>query len=176
MWEVTLLDCTRRPMILRLTQKLGKKIGVTPKRSLPLDPNPFADWSGHVFTADRTQYLILTNTAALYSALLYGRGVTNDSGFLDRALGAIREVLIDDGLEFLHQRFVVPATGTVSFSTSLGRSVTGSVNDLVGQAKHWLIERELSPFDTSFRLNDVPMSSIGFSTPREAFKAMKIEE
>jgi hypothetical protein len=33
---------------------------------MPLDENPYADWSCHLFTADRTQYIILSNTASLY--------------------------------------------------------------------------------------------------------------
>ena len=66
-------------MILRLSSKLATKIKVTPKAVLPLEANLLADWSGHLFTADRTQYLVLTNTASLYSAIAYARGMTNDS-------------------------------------------------------------------------------------------------
>jgi Domain of unknown function (DUF6933) len=40
-------------MIIRLSQKLAKKIKVTPTRVLSPDANPFADWSAHLFTADR---------------------------------------------------------------------------------------------------------------------------
>lgn len=39
-------------MIFRLSQKLAKKIKEAPSQSLPPDPNPFADWSAHLFTAD----------------------------------------------------------------------------------------------------------------------------
>jgi uncharacterized protein DUF6933 len=45
---------------------LGKKIHLAPARWLPADANPFADWSAHLFTAERVQYLMLTNTASLY--------------------------------------------------------------------------------------------------------------
>ena len=92
-------------MIFRLSQKLAKKIKEAPKQSLPPEPNPFADWSGHLFTADRTQYMILTNTPSLYSAVMYGRGITNDSQFLDRALNCIRELMMDDGFEFVWNLF-----------------------------------------------------------------------
>jgi hypothetical protein len=44
-------------MIIRVSAKLGKKIHVMPTQSLSLDANPFADWSAHIFTADRTQYM-----------------------------------------------------------------------------------------------------------------------
>jgi hypothetical protein len=73
-------------MIFRLSQKLAKKLKTSPPRPAPADPNPFADWSGHLFTADRTQYLILTNTPSLYSTVIYGLGIANDSQFLDREI------------------------------------------------------------------------------------------
>jgi hypothetical protein len=52
-------------MIFRLSQKFAKKLKPPLPKPAPADPNPFADWSGHLFTADKTQYLILTNTQAL---------------------------------------------------------------------------------------------------------------
>lgn len=64
-------------MIFRLSQKLCTKIKVGSLPALPLDSNPFADWSAHLFVADRTQYLIVTNTTSLYSTVLYGKGITN---------------------------------------------------------------------------------------------------
>ena len=69
-------------MIFRLSQKLAEKIKEAPSRSLPPDPNPYADWSAHLFTAERTQYIILTNTPSLYSAVVYGRGIATASQFL----------------------------------------------------------------------------------------------
>jgi len=43
-------------MIFRLSQKLNKKIKAGPLKAVPLDDNPYADWSCHLFTADRAQY------------------------------------------------------------------------------------------------------------------------
>ncbi len=67
-------------MIFRLSQKLAKKIKAGTLQAMPLDDNPYADWSGHVFTADRTQYIILCNTKALYSCVMYGRGIRDETG------------------------------------------------------------------------------------------------
>ena len=149
-------------MIFRLSQKLAKKLKISLPKPAPADPNPFADWSAHLFTADRTQYLILTNTPSLYSTVIYGRGISNDSQFLDRALSAIREFMVDDGQEFIFRRFIAPAAGTVRFASALNRSVTGSMNDLVDEAKMRLTEDELSPFDVGFKLNDMPMSYLDY--------------
>jgi hypothetical protein len=55
------------------------------------------------------------------------------------------------------------------------RRVLGSINELVSQAKFYLIERELSPFDVSFLLNETPMSYLIYGNSKEAFKSLKIE-
>jgi hypothetical protein len=161
-------------MIFRLSQKLAKKLKASSLKPAPADSNPFADWSAHLFTADRTQYVILTNTPSLYSTVMFGREISNDSRFLERALSSIREFMVADGQEFIYRRFIAPASATVQFASALNRSVTGSINDLVYHAKFWLVERELSPFDTSFELNQIPFSSLDYRKPREEFKAMRI--
>ena len=159
-------------MILRLSSKLATKIKVAPKAVLPLEANPLADWSGHLFTAARTQYLVLTNTATLYSAIAFARGMTNYSQFIVRALAVIRETLEDDGHEEAYLRLIVPATGTVRFSKALNRSVIGSMNDIVNHSKFFLLERGESPFDVARRMNEMPLSMLKYNNSREAFSLL----
>lgn len=161
-------------MILRLSQKVAKKIKTVPTQVLPLGKNPFADWSVHAFKADRSHYLILTNTASLYSSVMHGAGVSSDNLLLDRGLSSIRELMIDDSQEFTYRRFVAPSTGQIKFSKALNRSVTGSMNDLVYHAKFWLTECGLSPHDTSLELNEMPMSALDYAIPREAFRTLDL--
>jgi hypothetical protein len=159
-------------MIIRLSQKLAKKLKVGPLTAMPSDENPYADWSAHLFTADRTQYIILANTQSLYSVVMYGKGINDDSRFIGRALDNIREFMEGDGQAFAYQRFIAPAGGSVRFAKALNRSVTGSMNDLIKFAKHGLIEQELSPYDVGFNLNQIPMSALRYQQPREAFKTL----
>jgi len=55
---------------------------------------------------------------------------------------------------------------------------SGRKNDMINHTKFWLVERELSPFDVGFKLNEMPMSAIddgktdGYGIPREAFKLL----
>jgi hypothetical protein len=161
-------------MIIRISARLAKKIHVTPAQSLPPEANPFADWSAHLFNAGRVQYILVTNTASLYSMLMYGKGITNDSVFLHRMTSFMGEFMQDDGHEFVYQRRIAPATAQVSFSKALNRAVTGSMNDLVYQAQFYLIEQEMSPYDTSFPLNDVPLSYLKYETPRRAFQSLSL--
>ena len=159
-------------MIFRLSQKLQSKIKAGPLSTKPLAANPYADWSSHVFTADRAQYVLLTNTRSLYSCVLHGRGITDDDAFIKRAFAVIREFMEDDGQSFVYTKFIAPESGVISFAKALDRSVTGSMNDLIQCAKVWLVEQELSPFDVGFKLNDMPMSALQYANPREAFKSL----
>jgi len=159
-------------MIFRLSQKLAKKIKVPAPLPKPLDPNPFADWSAHVFTVQRTQYLLLTNTASLYSTVLHGRGISDEGQFIDRALRAISELMEANGQEATFKRFIAPGTANVTFASALNRSVTGSMNDLVNAAQFYLAEGDHSLFDISLRLNDMPMSYLKYGRPRDAFLSL----
>ncbi len=165
-------------MILRLSQKLNTKIKAGKLTDMPLDENPYADWSCHLFTADRTQYIIMSNTKSLYSCVMFGKGIADDSRFIERALSTIREFMEDDGQAFVYQRFIASASSTVSFATALNRSVTGSMNELINHATSWLIEGEMSPHDVGFKLNDILLSTLARSKsdfywkPREAFKGL----
>jgi len=159
-------------MILRLSQKLNTKIKAGKLSEMPLNDNPYADWSCHLFSADRTQYMIVTNTPSLYSTVMFGRGITNDSHFIERTLSSLREFTEYDGQSFVYQKFVAPASGTVSFAKALNRSVTGSMNDMIQCEKIWLIDEELSPFDVGFKLNEMPMSALGYAKPKDAFKRL----
>jgi hypothetical protein len=158
-------------MLFRLSQKLAKKLKVTNSQTLPLDPNPFADWSAHLFTVDREQFIIVLNTASLYTALLRGRGVSNEERYAAAALSAIREVLIADGLGSIYERFIAPAAKGVVFGTALNRSVTGSMNDLI-KCLCWSPPIGPSLTEEAMALNQTPMSMLGMENPRAAFKAM----
>ena len=68
-------------MIFRLSQKLIDKIKAGALATLPLDENPFADWSAGLFLIGRSQYILVTNTKSLYSTVLPGKGVTDNSTF-----------------------------------------------------------------------------------------------
>ena len=165
-------------MIFRLSHKLNTKIKAGPLQSLPQEENPFADWSAHLFVADRTQYIILSNTKSLYSVVMYAKGITNDSIFIDRALNNIREIMSAEGQESVYSRYIVPATASVRFAKAFDRSTTGSMNDLINHATDCLTDEDLSPYDASMMLNDVlltalaPNKSVAYGKPRVAFKEL----
>jgi hypothetical protein len=134
-------------MIFRLSQNLSEKIKAGTLAALPLHDNPLTDWSAHLFRAGRTQYILLSNTQSLYSLMISGKGITNDSQFIGSALSGIRESMQGDGQGAAYERFIAPASGSVQFAKALNRSVTGSINDMTQHAAFWLTEGELSPFE-----------------------------
>ncbi|MCC6679470.1 MAG: hypothetical protein IT445_01075 [Phycisphaeraceae bacterium] len=165
-------------MIFRLSQRLNTKIKAGTLPAAPLDDNPYADWSARLFTADRTQYILLSQTSSLYSVVMFGRGITHDWLFIERALENLREFMNDDGLSLIYMNFIAPASASVRFCKALDRSVTGSINELEATAKLYLGTGEWSPFDVGFKLNETLLSAIAakevdnYATPREAFKCL----
>ena len=158
-------------MIVRLSARLGKKIKVVPSVVLPADSNPYADWSAHLFTAARSQYILISNTTSLYSMVMLGEGITDDNKFLKRMMNYMGEFMRHDEHKLIFDKLIDPSASTVSFSKSFNRAVIGSMNDLVFQSKFYLAER-IFLFDVSRKLNEAPMSYLDYSNPREAFMKM----
>lgn len=158
-------------MILRLSAKLGTKIGVSPAESLPAHENPCLDWSGHLFLANRKQYVLICNTASLYSLVLPGKGIKDEISLVENVAQGLDEALRSDGLQDWRERTKGWELEGALFSKALNRSVTGSMNDLVVHAKYFLSEEGLSSFQTSVCLNETPFSYLGYATPREVFES-----
>lgn len=164
-------------MIFRLSQKLNAKIKAGPLVDLPMDENPFADWSAHLFMVGRTQYILVSNTKSLYSTVILGNGINSTGTFTERVLGNLREFLADDGQQFTYRRLIASASSKSQFAKALNRTITSSMNELILSATAWL-EDGISPYEVGFKLNTVLLSAIAptkaakYGLPREAFKAM----
>lgn len=161
-------------MIIRLTAKLAKKIDETTDSSLPLDENPFADWTARLFRVERVQYIMITNTASLYSTMIFGKVITCGNELIKQIFFALLEFLTADGHLFIYEQLIVPSISSFNFSKALNRGVTGSMNDLVFMAKYYLADGIMSIFDASFALNDTPLSYLNHSSPKKAFSQMKV--
>jgi len=160
-------------MIFRISLVLGKKIKVKPPKALPNHESPFCDWSAHLFTVNRAQYIIIANTRSLYSIVMHGQGITNDSTFIDRALSAMREFMTSDGFQFQYERLIVPEAHTVMFSKNANKPVIGSMNDLIFQAELGLPEG-MSPHAASIEINGTLLSILKYDNPKEAFGKMQV--
>ena len=168
-------------MIFRPSRKLATKLKVGRLEPLPLAEDLLADWSSHLFVANRVQYILLSNTRSLYSTAIYRRGVTDVDGFIKGALAALEASLEADGLEDVYRHHILPSTGSILFAGAAGRTVTGSMNELITSAKILLAEGGFSPFDLGVQLNEVLLSAIAdggkdkYATPRAAFRSLASE-
>lgn len=159
-------------VILRVSAKLGKKIRMDYEQALPPSPNPLLDWSADLFTADRTQYILLTNTASLYSLVMFGRGVTGETRLFADTIATMREVMKADGLLTIFEDVIASRFYPAALAKRENRSVIGSMNDFIFQARFLLARHEMSPFDLSTFFNGTPMSYIDGRSPREELRTM----
>jgi len=159
-------------MIFRLTQKMAKKIGVTPLPALALNQNAYADWCANLFTVERVQHIILTNTASLYSVIMHGRGISSDKKFIQEALICMKELMTIDGNASIFEHFIEPFAGEVSFCKMTDRRVMGSMNDFIFQAEGYLTHCEKSLQEVSLLVNDAPMTYLKYGRPQDVFKTL----
>ena len=163
---------------MRLSEKMKTKIKAGPLQTLSLDDDPFADWSAHLFLANRTQYILFSNTKSLYSTVLFAQGITNENRFITRCLESLREFMESDKRLDVYEKLVAPVTQNVSFAKPLNRKIIGTMTELVKSARILLIQQELSPHQVSLHLNDILMSAIAsppknrYWQPKKAFQMM----
>ena len=156
-------------MILRFSAKLGRKIHEVPDSTVERGIAIFTDWSGHLFRFERVQYILVSNSHALFSTVIYGRGVKGLNSFISTWLAQLRDLHEHYGLEAIYDYQIAPTMGNICISKVGSRSVTGSMNDLCYQAQCMLSYNELSPFDISLRLNETPMGAIDMEFPIERY-------
>lgn len=165
-------------MIFRLTLKTAKKIGIAPLPVIPHDKinKPILDWNAHLFTTQRIQYILLTNTASLYSMVMLGKGINNDQNFMREALSCMEKFMIMDGNQGIYEKHIKLENQNAYFSKTVDRRVLGSMNDLIFQAKFYLSEGQRSLFEASSILNKTPMSYLNYSNPKDEFRKLYFAE
>jgi len=148
--------------MLRLTQKLAKKIKVVPVAALPPHENPLLDWTANLFMVSRWQCIILTNSASLYSVVFPGKGVPNERALVEQGMKALDDCLTRDGILGLYDFAIAPVINSVNFCKAADKSVLASMNQLVFDAKWQLLERGHPLSLVNQRLNRTPMSKLGW--------------
>lgn len=137
--------------------------------------NPLLDWSVRAFAVGKTEYVLLSNTRSLYSAVLDGVANEMRAQIAERVAGAVGVIL--DGAGRLASVGSELAPESVRFAKALDRSVTGSMNELVAYAEVLLADGDLSVPEVCVRLNDFLLSALAragekYGTPRAAFAAL----
>ncbi|NMC43131.1 MAG: hypothetical protein GYA46_04360 [candidate division Zixibacteria bacterium] len=159
-------------MIFRITQRLARKIKVTPAAAVPPHENPFLDWTANLFMVSRWQCILLTNTKTLYSAVLPGKGVPNERALVECGMKALRDNMMLDGIANIFDMAIAPDLESVSLCKAGDRSVLASMNQLIYQVKCDLMEIGHPLPLVNHRLNRTIMSKLKYHFPVEEFSAL----
>jgi len=161
-------------MNFRLTAKLARKIGIDPLPALPYDKgrNPLLDWHGHLFTVQRTQYILATNTASLYSLVMPGLGITTGRQLVQSLSNSLQAFLAGQGQK-PNAAMALPSPDlNATFAKITDRRVLGSMNDLIFQSKFRLEDGQQTLFNVSYYLNETPLSYLKYRSPKTAFQEL----
>jgi hypothetical protein len=165
-------------MIFRLTAKLAQKIGIDPLFALPYDQgkSPLLDWNAHLFTVQRTQYILATNTESLYSLVMPGRGITTDKQVVQSFRAGLQAFLAGQEHHSKVALDVLSPARDASFAKIADRRILGSMNDLIFQSKIRIAEGQQTLFEVSYFLNETPMSYLKYNSPKRVFQNLLQQE
>ena len=163
-------------MIIRPSKRLSEKLKEPALPASPLCANPFLDWHAHLFIHRRAQYIMVSNSASLFSVFMHGAGVTDFTTFYKRMNDTLKDVLHGIGADRIFQEIIAPNSRKVRLAKSQDRRVIGAMNDNIQFAKAVLDDEQISPYDLSFRINKNIHLFLKEGYPVEAFLGMKAEE
>jgi hypothetical protein len=151
---------------------LARQLGIELPTAPPAIPSRIADWCVHSFRLGRHPWLVFCNTASLYPVFAGGGRVKDGESLVRRAGGMIGAVLQENDLK--HQADIFTAALTdFQWAPIPGRSVLGSINELIYLAEPWFEDAGLTPAVLSKRLGNTPMSALGMSNPTRAFATLR---
>jgi hypothetical protein len=163
-------------MFIRFTDKLSKKLKLGRISRIEKYPGPFLEWYAHLFSVQRTQYILVTKATSLYTVIMYGRGVVDDNIFLKQFFSFLREKMEEIEGRMIFERIIAPNSARITLSKTINKSVLGSINDMVNMSKFVVESEDMSPFDLSDFLNNTPFKFINYQSPLAAFKSMKLKK
>lgn len=159
-------------LTIRPTKVLARQLGINVPADMPTVPSLIADWCAHSFTFRRRHWLIFCNTASLYPVFAHAKGI-NDGETLARRLGGMVPHVIRETGHTDHAELFEGELSAVQWASIPGRSVLGSMNDLVYLAGAWLGDPDLTPSALSHKLGQTPMSALGMNRPIQAFASLQ---
>jgi hypothetical protein len=165
---------SEKSLVVHATGKLARKLRVPELTAVASETRPHLVWYANVFTAERVQYILTTNAVSLYSVVIPGRRITDDTAYVTQFVQTLCEHLEDDGVEPIFERCIAPYTGDVILAKTVSRSVLGSMNDMVNSSKYLFARGDTTPWDVSKQINDTPYGGIGYGFPNKAFKSMPV--
>lgn len=162
-------------MIIRFTEKLSKKLKLGKITKVEKFPGSYLDWYAHLFSFQRTQYIITTEANSLYTTVMYGRGIVDDNRFIQQFMSLLRDQLEDIDCQIIFERIIAPKSHLITMSKTINKSVLGSMNDMVSMSKLMLDRDDMGPLELAEMFNKTPFKYIEYQRPIDAFKGLKLK-
>jgi hypothetical protein len=157
-------------MILRLSNKVAKRMKISERPELPMSVEPFADWSVHQFVSERKPMLILMHTPTLVAFVHPARGVTT--------LAALASTIEAAAMRFVEEMFPTQKMARELFggpeliaAKAYNRATIGSMNDLIYMACVGFANGDTVDH-VNRHLARVPLSLIGMNYPQNLFQKL----
>ena len=162
-------------MTFRFTAKARLKLKLPKLPTTEPASNLFDEWYVNVFyTRSKYKYFIATNAKTLFSVITPGAGVRDDSEYYGDFFHSLESLLKENDCSFIFHRLISPHISRATLSNAVNRSVLGSMNDLIFNAKYALEEELLSPHAASKSINEMPMKYLGGESPDRSIKAITV--
>ena len=156
-------------LTFRCTQRVLRRLGIEAIADAPVSTTRLGDWYVNLLLMRRHRLLIFVSEPTLLSVCI---PVTELSTLIPRFRKGLAEIL--QALD-APSRAIEAETSeveTIAFGATLSRSVLGSMNDLMFQAK-WELKRnpQQTLLELALKLSQVPCKPLGYRFPQEVAMA-----
>lgn len=154
-------------MIIRLLASLAKLVHAKDLSELPLAEDPWVDWSAQEFVFQKRSLILLFNTRSFYSVLSSAEDIDDLQNLSVHIVATLHDYLKNDGFAEMYEEHLEPVTQSIVFAKPVSRSVTSSMSDQMTRTKWGMEKDKISLAAMSRLLNNVPLKSLEFRSPRE---------
>jgi hypothetical protein len=161
--------------VIRCTRKLLNEIDAPPTEIAEMfSQGPLGSWHANIFRLERRKSVIFVNDKTLYSMLIVGVKKAELRRFEDLFRNTLFKAMRSMEITSRYINEIMDETLQFVIGKTNNRSVLGSMNDYISctifQVQHDGGYQNLDLNDLSARLNDMPMSAIGYSNGEEQIK------
>ena len=157
-------------MIIRCTRKVATKIKVElPSNAIEAEES---EWYTNLFRHRGAQFLIITESKTLLSVVIRGRGIATRQSFLTSFTEAVGEYCRNRRIASVLGNGLAFGPNEAEFHKTNNRRILGSMNDLIYASQAHLEIHDRSLDELSDRLNETPMSYLGYSNPMKQVESL----
>ncbi len=152
---------------LRCTGRLLKRLRQSPEPDLPAPANRLGDWYANLLNVERHRLVICMSEQTLLPVVVPNK----DPGRLrERVRDAVENLLITLGVPTEVALTEIAGMEAMPFGSTANRSVLGSMNDFVFQAKHYFHAATETVYlnELEIWLAETPCKPLGYRNPIEA--------